>query len=1195
MKRLLFTAFLTFSIAMLFAANGFEAKYSQPANGVHQVEFSLGSYQLSPVNLQGVTYTRIGFEGQVMTQVKGFAELPYLNASIMLDPVKNVTLEVIPGEYEEISLDHPLVPSRGVIYRNQDPNAVPYWINPRSVTDTWYPVRIAENTDPYIIRDIRGTSVYVYPFQYNAARQVLRVFKSVTVQLVENNTMTVNPLSKVSSGIVKEMDAVYKSVFINYGATNREDLTIGEFGDIHVIVTPRDEAAIQPYVNWKREKGFNVSVEVVPTNTTVNANVQAAYDNNNNILYVLLVGDWADLKCTTSGAGRPMDPQVGTVVGNDDFADIAVGRFSAGSPADVTTQVNKVINYEKLPFMGESWYSTAVGMASAEGAGIGDDSESDIQHETVIYNDKLDPFTYETFTQIFDPGATASMVTNAVNSGVSIINYTGHGSAQSWGTTGFSNTNVAALSNGYKLPFIFSVACDNGDFDQGTCFAESWLLKDGGGAIIFLGASISQPWQEPMRGQDYFNDILIGGYDYSAHPGQSGLATSEQRTTIGSIVFNGLTLMCVESGGGSDWETASTWNIFGDPSLQPRTATPLDLNLSNTSVMVGVPFTTIVSSSEGAVANAMVTLSQDGNYFTGVTDPSGSVTIEHTLNPGNAKLVVTGFNTETIYQDVNVVPPNGAYVTISSVDVSDADENGNGLLDYGETVYLTVGLSNVGSADATGVNAVISTSDEFASISDASENFGTIPAGETVTKTNGYQISASESIPDSRVILFNLEANGASGREVWSSSFFIPAHAPVLAMQPAYQIDDATGNNNGRIDPGETVLITITALNEGSADAYNISGILSCSSEFVTVNNSPLNYGDLIAGGNASQAFEVSIAETVPTGQAVSFVFDLQGDMDVSGQGEFVEYVGQIPVLLMDWDGNHSSPSIIEESLNSLEVGYDKMEAFPAERNLYSSIFVCLGTYSDNHVLTEEEGQILVDYLNQGGNVYMEGADTWYYDQQYNPTPVHPMFNITGVDDGGSDLSYLFGQPGSIVENLEYGFNGENSYIDHIQAVAPAQVMFMNDDPSFAAAVSYDAGTYRTIGSSFEMGGLLEDVSTKDELLIRILEFFNIQGTWTGVKDNAPAPSFAVSGYPNPFKSESNIRIDIPKDGTVVLDIVNINGQLIDRLFDAEVKAGSHEIKWNGTDQNGNNVAEGIYFYRVQTEEGLVTGKLIKM
>ena len=1194
MKRAVLSLILAVTAVMLFASDGFQVRYIQPQTGTHQLEFKLDNYNIEGITLQGVNYSRIIFEGKIVTQKKGYAELPYLNATVMIDPQKNVTLEIIPGDYEEIGLANPLVPSRGVIYRDQDPATVPYSIDPRSVTDTWYPVALAENTDPFILRDIRGTSVYVYPFQYNAARGVLRVYKSITVRLVENNSVSLNPLTKVPASIVREMDGIYKSVFINYSALNRDNLTIGQFGDIYVVVTSRDEAAIQPYVQWKREKGYNVTVEVVPTGTNVNETVQAAYNNNNNILYVLLVGDWADLQDETSAAGRPQDPHVGAVAGDDDFPDIAVGRFSANSTADVTVQVNKVIDYERNPEMGGTWYSIATGLASAEGAGAGDDGEADAQHETIIYQDKLNTLTYTGFNQIYDPGATQAMVTTAVNAGTSVINYTGHGWIDGWGTTAFSSANVAALTNGNKLPFIFSVACDNGDFDLGTCFAESWLRKEGGGAIVFMGASISQPWQEPMRGQDYFNDVLIGGYDYTVHPGQNGISTTEQRTTLGSVVFNGLTLMCVESGGSSDWETAKTWNFFGDPSVQARTATPAELTLSNTQVMVGVPFTDTVTSAGSPVENAMVTLSQGDLFFTGITDADGIVTINQSLNPGNAKLVVTGFNTETIYEDENVVPPNGAFVTISSVEIDDSAGNGNGLLDYGETVFLTIGLTNVGTADATDVTANISSGDEYISLSDTSESYGPIAAGETVTITDGFEISALENIPDMHIAMFELDATGSSGRETWNSSFVIPGHAPVLEMM-SYMIDDSSGNNNGRLDPGETDNIVISVKNTGSAVAINLMGSLSTESDFVTIDNSPLAYGDLANDSTAVQSFQVTISQDAPAGTGPEFLFDILADLDITGHGEFVIYIGQIPVLLLDWDGNHNSAPAIEQSLIDLEVGFELMDSFPPDRNMYASIFVLLGTYPDNHVLTPEEGQVLADYLNLGGNVYMEGADTWFYDQISVPTPVHPMFNITGLEDGAGDLVQLDGQPGSIADGLTFAFSGDNAYIDRIEPIAPAQMMFMNSSPVYGAAVSHDAGTYRTVGFSFELGGLTDGDHTRDDLMIKIFDFFGIQGIWTSVKENGPVNSMQVSSYPNPFRDETVIGFETREDSRVSIDIFNMDGQLVNRLFDSNVGAGKHEVRWDGSNRDGNRVAEGMYFYRVQAGNGINTGKLMLM
>lgn len=1194
MKKAFFSTILSLTVVMLFASDGFKVTYTQPQGGMHQLEYAIGNYNVTIVTLQGVNYSRINFEGKIVTQKKGFAELPYLNATVMIDPVKNVSIEIIPGSYEDIPLANPLVPSRGVIYRNQDPSTLSYIIDPRSVTDSWYPVNLAENTEPFILRDIRGTSVYVYPFQYNAALQVLRVYKSITVRLVENNTVSQNPLLKVPTSIVREMDGIYRSVFINYDSFNRDNLTIGEFGDIHVIVTSRDETAIQPYIQWKREKGFNVSEEVVPSGTIVNTNVQAAYDNNNNILYVLLVGDWADLKCDLTSEGRPMDPQVGTVVGNDEFADIAVGRFSANSPADVTVQVNKVINYEKLPEMGGTWYSNAIGLASAEGAGIGDDGEADAQHETIIYNDKLDPFTYDANTPIYDPGASADMVTNAVNAGASVINYTGHGWMDGWGTTGYSSTNVAGLTNGNKLPFIVSVACDNGDFDLGTCYAESWLRKENGGAIGFMGGSISQPWQEPMRGQDYFMDVLIGGYDYSQHAGQNGISTTEQRTTLGAIVFNGFTLMCTESGGGSDFETASTWNLFGDPSLQIRTATPMALTLTNHSIYVGIPFSTTVVSSGGPVENAMVTLSQGDLAFTGITDAAGSVTINQSLIGGEVKLVVTGFNTETIYEDQIATPPNGAFVTVSAVTIDDAAGNGNGVLDYGETAYLTVTLANVGTAAASNVSATISTSDEYIAISGASSDFGTIPAGETVTITNGFEISALENIPDLHIAMFQLDATGTSQRETWSSSFVIPGHAPILEMDE-YLVIDSIGNNNGRLDPGETATIRISAQNTGSADAYNVLGNLSTENQYVTILNSPLVYGDLGAGTPSFQSFEVTVDEAAPIGLASDFIFDLAADMNITGHGEFQEYIGQIPVLLIDWDGDHDSPAAIGQCLNNLQVGYDMMETLPANRDLYTSIFVCLGTYSNNHVMTAQEGQILADYLNQGGNIYMEGADTWYFDQLTTPTPVHPMFNITGLMDGDGDLVQLNGQAGTIAEGLSYQFTGDNAYIDNIEAIPPAQMMFMNSDPVYGACVSYDEGSYRTVGSAFELGGLQDGDKTKDDLMIQILQFFKVPGVWTNVKENQPGSSLSVASYPNPFREETAIRFDTKNAGRAILEVYDINGKLINCLFDADVNAGSHDVRWDGSNKSGRRVADGMYFYQLKSGNEIVSGKLMMM
>ncbi|MCD4760716.1 hypothetical protein K8R42_02345, partial [bacterium] len=300
MKKLALTYVILFGFLSLFASKGYEVNFSHPESDTYVLNFNLEDYSISEITIDGVTYSKLQSGSSVFTKRKGFAELPFIHAAVQLPAKKNVDIITTGLDYEEYSLEHPMLPSRGVIYRDQDPSTIPYIIDPRSIVDNWYPENLATNTEPYIIKDIRGTTVYVYPFQYNAKQKILRVYKNVKVELVENNTTPVNPLNVEATKILREMDAIYNSVFINYNL-NRDDLTIAEHGDILIICTSRDETVIDPYIQWKKEKGYNVTKEVVATGTNVKTNIQNAYNANNNLLYVQLVGDWADIKSEMLG------------------------------------------------------------------------------------------------------------------------------------------------------------------------------------------------------------------------------------------------------------------------------------------------------------------------------------------------------------------------------------------------------------------------------------------------------------------------------------------------------------------------------------------------------------------------------------------------------------------------------------------------------------------------------------------------------------------------------------------------------------------------------------------------------------------------------------------------------------------------------------------------------------------------------
>ena len=84
------------------------------------------------------------------------------------------------------------------------------------------------------------------------------------------------------------------------------------------------------------------------------------------------------------------------------------------------------------------------------------------------------------------------------------------------------------------------------------------------------------------------------------------------------------------------------------------------------------------------------------------------------------------------------------------------------------------------------------------------------------------------------------------------------------------------------------------------------------------------------------------------------------------------------------------------------------------------------------------------------------------------------------------------------------------------------------------------------------------------------------------VNDMVPT-TFALSdNYPNPFNPTTNISFSIPMQLEVRINIYNIMGQLVANVTRAQLNAGTYNVQWNGTDQRGNMLPSGLYFYELE-------------
>lgn len=118
-----------------------------------------------------------------------------------------------------------------------------------------------------------------------------------------------------------------------------------------------------------------------------------------------------------------------------------------------------------------------------------------------------------------------------------------------------------------------------------------------------------------------------------------------------------------------------------------------------------------------------------------------------------------------------------------------------------------------------------------------------------------------------------------------------------------------------------------------------------------------------------------------------------------------------------------------------------------------------------------------------------------------------------------------------------------------------------------------------------------------DPLFYDAWDFVN--HTHTGIADEANAipKKYALNqNYPNPFNPETKIGFALPKSGSVTLTVYNVLGQKVKTLFkNQNFAAGNHSVKWNGTDDIGNKVASGIYFYKIEAGKYVSVKKMVLM
>ncbi|MCF7793307.1 MAG: T9SS type A sorting domain-containing protein [Candidatus Cloacimonetes bacterium] len=846
--------------------------FSASSDGMSTIiSFNLDGFEMQNITERGEEFQKISYQNEGHFLAVGMPSLPRFSRLVAIPDYGNVRLQVnILGEqrYQNVKV----LPAQELQSESQQ-NRNEFIINDDFYRSSEvFPTQIAEVGQPAILRDLRVVNVTINPFQYNAATNELVVYSQVEVELIPQNGAGEN-IKTTNRKLSRFFEPLYQSTILNYDDFSlRED----DYQDpcyLFIYAAGNDVLDNLEYISdWKRQKGFEVhAVSTTETGSDlqdVKDYIQNAYDTwPNPPEFVCLVGDagpGVNYNVPTAhldggyytGEG---DQYYSLLEGDDILADVHLGRLSFNSISELQTIASKILHYEKEPFITNvDWYNKTLVVGDPTFSGTSCiDTKMNVRDMVALNAPDMN------ITEVYNnsQGSWQMQMSSNINSGVSYFNYRGFANM-----SGFNVNHIYGLNNGWMLPAAVFITCITGDF-EGTidCRSEAFLKagtpSQPQGAIGAIATATGNT-------HTCFNNCVDAGIYYGIF--------QDKIYNLGGALNRGKLALYMNYPGnpGNHVNQFSYWNnLMGDPGCELWTDVPQDLNvIYNTNIPQGSNFipVQVTDSSGNPVENAWISILQGDDTIREIafTDASGSAVLPLPDNAsGEVDLTVTKHNFIPHLGSFDIQQAT-SFVAVESVQIDDDNSgnssgNGDGVINPGETIELIVTLKNNGTQTANNVTAVISTENDFITISDDSETFGNIAVGATANSLDDFDFSLDADVLNSAEIELEIIIM-QSGDPFWIDTIFLPISAAEITFQD-FTIDDGS---NGILDPGETSQMEITLENIGSIDAADIWAELVSTDNMIVVNDNSGSFGNIIAGSSSTNNVDnfdlTALPPTVP-------------------------------------------------------------------------------------------------------------------------------------------------------------------------------------------------------------------------------------------------------------------------------------------------------------------------------------------
>ncbi|PKN73244.1 MAG: hypothetical protein CVU50_04120 [Candidatus Cloacimonetes bacterium HGW-Cloacimonetes-3] len=1161
------------------------------------------------LEVQG-NYTGVSLDNSNSWGEPGSPNLPWVGVKLLLPAgYEAQSIVVKRSNPQTYTLKAPIAPiqqqypfSHPVREAANEPN--PFIYNSISA----YPTKLDNGLNTYFLSGNPIAFSAVSPFEYFPKTNKLVFYRNITVEI--SNSPGERALEAMS---LLKQDAFTASRLRN-SVDNPENIaatTNRLVGYDYLMVI--DQAKYQNWVPLKslyESRGLNVLVKSISEiiASSPGADTQEKLRNyiisifaTNPLRYVLLAGDTniiphrgfyvnmgpdgytdddipADMYYSCLDGNWNTDGDNNWGEGNEaDLApELAIGRFCYNSDTEIANFLNKVMSYTLAPveseiktafFAGEWLWDGPTWAGDYMDEMIGGSSAHGYTTVGVPSSWSINTLYDRTYGAADSWGA--SQIRPILSQGANFVNHLGHSNTtynMRLSNNQVTATNITNNGSTHNYSIYFTQGCyagafDNRDTEPGNYTSDCITEKFTSIATAAVGmiAHSRYGWGE-QGSTDGASQYIHRQYTdaiFGENIHELGYTLVDSK--IDNIPYiSGTAVMY--------WVTYET-NLLGDPAMMlwtdiPQVVTaniPTEwmMGMNNYQISTNAPF------GEFFIKNGTNTMYHTYANANGMI----SVNLFSSLTPGNYQVFINAPNFYAYETSFLVTASQMPYIVCNGYQFNDSD----GLHHTGELLTASLYAKNVGliSLDTPATISLSSPSPNI-QVLGSPVSLGAIAPGDSLALQGAFQFRIIGNFADGVRAKLVFTANYAS--HTTASEVYLPLNAPNLLID-SYQII----NSSQIVMPGHNPSINISMVNSGSGNAETPMLILFSDSPYASFSDTELFFAPIMHNSTQliENAFTININPQAPIDADITITYILTAENGSNTEGSFLIHLGAINFgFEPDFQGWQSI---------SLDTGFTNQWHRSSTRNntlngTYSMKFGSAGTgqYSGNaygalespvmnvnpgcqlkfyHWMQAENHETQNTYAWDGGFVQMRLNDgNW---QQINPVDGYPyrVYNNPVSPLAAETLVYS----GSI------NWTEETFELGSVSGLAQFRWVFGSD--GYSGGEGWYIDDVRIVGNS----------SAGDDPVVAInkLQLFE--------------------NYPNPFNPSTNLRFSLPASTDVRLEIFNIKGQLVRTLLDTNLKPGSHNITWDGTDATNRTVASGVYYYRLSTPIGNQSKKMLLM